>query len=93
MLHCEQHDLMTKQVNHCVLPFGWTQLPIKNLRSLLLRCALNSFSHRFLQRYEPGPPPRQRYSVAGVVEVGALYTEAARSSHCKIAGCQEFSIR
>jgi hypothetical protein len=48
---------------------------------------MNLYSH------ESGPPPCQRSSVVGVIEVGALITEAARSSPCNIAGCQMISIR
>jgi hypothetical protein len=68
-------------------------LRIKNGISIRLPCALNSFSHRFLQRREFGPPPCQRSSVLGVIEVGALSTEAARSFRGSIASCQMISIR
>ncbi len=46
-----------------------------------------------LHQHEFGPPPCQRSSVVGVFEVGALITEAARSSPCNIAGYQMISIR
>jgi len=51
-----------------------------------------SFCHRILQRYEVGPPPCQCSSVIGVIEVGALSMEAARSLLCKIIRCRINSI-
>src|ERR1700704_3473302 len=93
MLHCEKNDLMTKQKHHCLLPLGWVGLPIKNFHSLLLSCPPKPFSHRILQRFEFGPPPCQCSSVFGVIEVGALSTEAARSLLSKIAAFQIKSIR
>jgi hypothetical protein len=68
-------------------------LPIANIRSILLATLLIPFSHRFLQDDEFGPPPCQNSSVVGVVEVGALSTEAARSSGANIAGSQRNSIQ
>jgi hypothetical protein len=93
MLHGQQNDLMTKQMNHRLLPFKRVRLPIRTIKSILLPAPLIPFSHRFLQDCESGPPPCQSSSVVGVIEVGALYTEAARSSCDNIARCQRVSIR
>ncbi len=46
-----------------------------------------------LHEHEFGPPPGQRSSVIGVIEVGALTTEAVRSFPCSIASCQMNSIQ
>src|SRR5580704_5449314 len=61
---------------------------------LLQISALDALSiYMDLLQHEFGPPPCQRSSVVGVFEVGALITEAARSSPCNIAVCQTISIR
>jgi len=93
MLHCQQNDLMTKQVNHRLLPFKRVRLPIRTMKSILLPAPLIPISHRFLQDCEFGPPPCQNSSVVGVIQVGALCTEAARSSCNNLARYQRVSIR
>ena len=84
---------MTKQKHHGLLPFGRIGLAIKNPHTLLLPCPPKSFRHRILHRFEFGPPPCQCSSVFGVIEVGALSMEAARSLDNNIAGRKINSIR
>jgi hypothetical protein len=43
--------------------------------------------------FEYGPPPCQCSSVVGVIEVGALSREAARSLQSTIVRCEINSIR
>jgi len=69
-------------VLRCDLPLFW-----------LLPSPPKCFRHRVLQRVEFGPPPCQCSSVIGVIEVGALSTEAARSFRWSIAARQMNSIQ
>jgi hypothetical protein len=93
MLHGEKQDLMAKQINQRPSPCAGVRMHIKHRLLILLSCPLRCISQRFLQGREFGPPPCQRSSVFGVIEVGALCTEAARSLLSKIARCQMDAIR
>jgi len=77
MLHREKDDLMPKQMKLRRLPVGSVGLRIQEPHFHSPASFAELLFHRLLQRLGFGPPPCQQLSVVGVIEVGALSTEAA----------------
>src|SRR5947207_323143 len=78
----------------CACPRTRDGPPLQCRAVLILSLATAALGRQYnLQCFEFGPPPCQCSSVFGVIEVGALSMEAARSLHCTIACRQINSIR
>ncbi len=84
---------MAQQAHHRLLLLARTVLSVPDHVSFFLSRLPMCFGQRVLQLVEFGPPPCQRCSVFGVIEVGALSMEAARSLAWKISCRQINSIR
>src|SRR4029077_19201498 len=87
MPHGKKENMLTKQTHCRPSPFGLANLTFTNSNSLNLCRLPECFCHQILQPYEYGPPPCQCSSVVGVIEVGALSREAARSLMSNIDRC------